>query len=223
MMDSSLLFSIRLSFQVAAVAELVAVPVGIFVAYILAMKQFKGKDIIDTIFTLPLVLPPTVIGYYLIVLLGRNGIIGKYLYEAMGLNIMFTWYAAAVASFCVSLPLMVKTTKAAIELIDKNLIEASYTLGHSEWTTAIRVTLPLAKREILAGAILTFARALGEFGATLMVAGNIPGKTTTVPLAIYTAMESGEYAKANILALLFTVISGGSLYIANKYGGKAVK
>ncbi|MGC8843533.1 MAG: molybdate ABC transporter permease subunit [bacterium] len=221
-MGSSFLFSIRLSFQVAAVALALAVPLGILVAYILAMKEFKGKGILDTIFTLPLVLPPTVIGYYLVVLLGRNGLIGRFLYEATGWNIMFTWYAAAIASFCVSFPLMVKTTRAAIELVDKNLIDASYTLGHSEWETAIRVVLPLAKRGILAGSILTFARALGEFGATLMFAGNIPGKTDTVPLAIYTAMESGEYAKANVMAILFTFISGISLYLANKYGGRAV-
>ncbi|MGB9876249.1 MAG: molybdate ABC transporter permease subunit, partial [bacterium] len=134
-MGSSFLFSIRLSFQVAAVAVVLAVPLGILVAYILAMKEFKGKGILDTILTLPLVLPPTVIGYYLVVLLGRNGLIGRFLYEATGWNIMFTWYAAATASFCVSFPLMVKTTRAAIELVDKNLIDASYTLGHSEWET----------------------------------------------------------------------------------------
>lgn len=222
-MDSPILFSLRLSFQVAICATVIAIPVGIFFAYILAMKNFKGKEIVDTIFTLPFVLPPTVVGYYLVVLLGRNGILGKPLYMVTGWTIMFTWYAAIVASFALSFPIMIKTTRAAIESIDKELIYASYTLGHSELETAFRVTIPLAKKGIIAGAVLTFARALGEFGATLMFAGNIPGKTTTMPLAIYTAMASGDYIKAHLMALFFTVISGFCLYIANKYGGAIVR
>lgn len=222
-MDSPILFSLRLSFQVAICATVIAIPVGIFFAYILAMKNFRGKEIVDTIFTLPFVLPPTVVGYYLVVLLGRNGILGKPLYMVTGWTIMFTWYAAIVASFALSFPIMIKTTRAAIESIDKELIYASYTLGHSELETAFRVTIPLAKKGIIAGAVLTFARALGEFGATLMFAGNIPGKTTTMPLAIYTAMASGDYIKAHLMALFFTVISGFCLYIANKYGGAIVR
>ena len=187
------------------------------VAYLLAIKNFRGKELLDILFTLPLVLPPTVTGYYLILLFGRNGWIGKWIYEWTGWSIMFTWYAAVLASFVVALPLMIKTTRAAIESVDRNLINASYTLGHSEFETALRVTLPLAKRGILAGAVLSFARAMGEFGATLMVAGNIPGKTDTVPLSIYSHASSGDWSKANGMVVLFSVMSACFLYIANRF------
>ncbi len=181
------------------------------------MKDFKGKELLDILFTLPLVLPPTVTGYYLIILFGRNGFIGKLFYEWTGWSIMFTWYAATLASFVVALPLMIKTTKAAIESVDKNLIHASYTLGHSEFETALRVTLPLAKRGILAGTVLSFARAMGEFGATLMIAGNIPGKTDTMPLSIYAHASSGDWPKANVMVIFFSLLSGLFLYIANRF------
>jgi molybdate transport system permease protein len=131
---------------------------------------------------------------------------------------MFTWYAAVLASFVVALPLMIKTARAAIESVDRNLINASYTLGHTEFETAIKVILPLAKKGILAGAVLSFARALGEFGATLMVAGNIPGKTDTMPLAIYSLAGSGEWDKAGGMVVLLTLMSGAFLYLANRYG-----
>jgi molybdate transport system permease protein len=129
---------------------------------------------------------------------------------------MFTWYAAVLASFVVALPFMIKTTRAAIESVDENLIRASYTLGHSEWWTALKVILPLARKGILAGAVLSFARAMGEFGATLMLAGNIPGKTSTMPLAIYSAAGGGDWAQANTMVLLFTLIAALFLYTANK-------
>ena len=187
------------------------------VAYLLAMKNFRGKEVLDIIFTLPLVLPPTVTGYYLIILFGRNGLIGRILYEWAGWSIMFTWYAAVLASFAVALPLMIKATRAAIESVDRNLINASYTLGHSEFETAIRVTLPLAKRGIVAGAVLSFARAMGEFGATLMVAGNIPGKTDTMPISIYSHAGSGDWSKANLMVIFFSLMSGVFLYIANRF------
>ncbi len=221
-MDSSALFSLRLSLQVASVATVFVVIIGIFIAYMLARKEFKGKELLDILFTLPLVLPPTVTGYYLIILFGRNGFIGKLIYEWTGWTIMFTWYAAVIASFVVSLPLMIKTARAAIESVDKNLINASYTLGHSESGTALKVILPLAKRGIIAGAVLSFARAMGEFGATLMVAGNIPGKTDTMPLAIYSLASSGEWAKANAMVILLTVMSGVFLYLANRYSRRIV-
>lgn len=221
-MDSLALFSLRLSLQVATVATIFVVIIGIFIAYILARKEFKGKEFIDMLFTLPLVLPPTVTGYYLIILFGRNGFIGKLVYEWTGWSIMFTWYAAVIASFVVSLPLMIKTARAAIESVDKNLINASYTLGHSELRTALRVILPLARRGIIAGVVLSFARAMGEFGATLMVAGNIPGKTNTMPLAIYTYASSGEWEKANGMVILLTVMSGVFLYLANRYSRRIV-
>jgi molybdate transport system permease protein len=204
------------------VATVFVVLVGTGMAYLLARKNFKGKEILDILLTLPLVLPPTVIGYYLIILTGRNGLLGSFVYHWTGWSIMFTWYAAVLASFVVSLPLMIKTTRAAIESVDKSLINASYTLGHSELTTVIKVILPLSKKGIIAGTVLAFARAMGEFGATLMVAGNIPGKTNTMPLAIYTSASSGEWANANLLVLFFTLISGLLLYIANRFSARVI-
>jgi molybdate transport system permease protein len=221
-MDSSTLFSLRLSLQVAAVATFFVVLAGICIAYFLARKDFKGKELIDILFTLPLVLPPTVTGYYLIIIFGRNGYIGKLIYEWTGWTIMFTWYAAVLASFVVALPLMIKTARAAIESVDKNLINASYTLGHSEFETTLKVILPLAKRGVIAGVVLSFARAMGEFGATLMIAGNIPGKTDTMPIAIYSLAGSGEWSKAHAMVFLLTVMSGMFLYFANKYSKRIV-
>ena len=130
---------------------------------------------------------------------------------------MFTWQAAVLAAYVVSLPLMIKTARAALEAVDPNLINASYTLGHSELRTVFRVILPLAKKGIIAGTVLTFARALGEFGATLMLAGNIPGKTDTMPLAIYTLAGSGEWSQANFMVIFLTLISGLFLYLANHF------
>jgi molybdate transport system permease protein len=216
-MDSSVLFSMRLSLQVAAVATIFAVIVGLAVAYILARKNFKGKEVLDVIFTLPLVLPPTVTGYYLIIAFGRNGFIGRYVYEMTGWSIMFTWYAAVLASFVVALPLMIKTARAAIESVDMNLVNASYTLGHTETETAIKVILPLARKGIVAGAVLSFARALGEFGATLMLAGNLPGRTDTMPLAIYSLAGSGDWEKAGGMVALLTLMAGLFLYLANRF------
>jgi len=215
-MNETVLFSIRLSLQVAFVSTALIMLVGIPVAYILSQRKFRGKELLDVLFTLPLVLPPTVTGYYLIVLFGRNGFLGRYVYEWTGWSIMFTWYAAVLASFMVALPLMIKTARAAIESVDKSLINASYTLGHSEVETAMRVILPLARRGIIAGVILSFARAMGEFGATLMLAGNLPGRTTTMPIAIYSLAASGEWSKVHGMVAILTVMSGIFLYIANR-------
>jgi molybdate transport system permease protein len=215
-MDTSVLFPLRLSFQVAGVATVFVAIVGMTVAYFLARRSFRGKEAIDMICTLPLVLPPTVTGYFLIMLFGRNGLIGRVLYATTGWSIMFTWYAAALASFVVALPLMIKTTRAAIESVDENLVRASYTLGHSEWWTALKVILPLARKGIFAGAILSFARAMGEFGATLMIAGNLPGRTNTMPLEIYATAASGNWSAANSMVLMFTALSGIFLYTANR-------
>ncbi len=217
-MGDGALFSIRLSLQVAFVATLLVVVIGVAAAYFLARRHFRGRELLTILLTLPLVLPPTVTGYYLVVLFGRNGVIGRVIYESTGWTVMFTWYAAVLASFVVALPLMIQATRAAIESVDKNLVRASYTLGHSEFDTVIKVVLPLAKRGIMAGAVLSFARAMGEFGATMMIAGNLPGKTDTMPLAIYSLAGSGEWSKANAMVLALTVISGVFLYIANRSG-----
>jgi molybdate transport system permease protein len=219
-MDESVLFSLRLSLQVAIAATVLVVLVGTAMSFILARRSFRGKEILDILLTLPLVLPPTVTGYYLILFMGRNGLLGKYLYHWTGWSIMFTWYAAVLASFIVALPLMIKTTRAAIESVDQNLIKVSYTLGHGELKTFFRVILPLSKKGMIAGAVLSFARAMGEFGATLMVAGNIPGKTNTMPIAIYTSASSGDWAKANGMVVFFTLVSAAFLYIANKLSKK---
>ncbi|MDA8087184.1 MAG: molybdate ABC transporter permease subunit [Nitrospiraceae bacterium] len=210
------MFSLKLSFQVAFVVTFFILLAGVPVSYVLARKNFHGKEILDALFTLPLVLPPTVTGYYLIVLLGRNGLFGRPLYNLTGWTPMFTWWAAAAASFVVSIPLMIRTSRAAIESVDEKLINASYTLGHGELKTALRVVLPLARKGILAGTVLSFARAIGEFGATLMFAGDIPGRTETMPLAIYNYLENGEWARARTMVIILTVLSVSVIYMANR-------
>lgn len=217
-MNEGILFSLHLSVQVAVFATALVLIAGIPAAYLLARRAFALRELIDALITLPLVLPPTVTGYYLIVLFGRNGLIGGALERLTGWTVMFTWQAAVIASAVVALPLMVKTARAAIESVDRNLIDASATLGHSELWTAFRITLPLARRGIIAGTVLTFARAMGEFGATLMLAGNIPGRTDTMPLAIYSAAAGGDRGRANAMVLLFTALSAFFLYAANRLG-----
>jgi len=217
-MDDSVLFSLRLSIQVAVAATLLMTVSGITAAYFLARKAFRGREFLDMLVTLPLVLPPTVTGYYLIILFGRNGLIGKPVYQITGWSIMFTWYAAVLASFVVAIPLLIKTARAAIESVDKNLVQAAYALGLTEFQTALHIILPLAKRGIIAGVILSFARALGEFGATLMIAGNIPGKTDTMPLSIYSSASSGDWSKANMMVICLTIVTGLMLYLANRFG-----
>jgi molybdate transport system permease protein len=210
-----------LSLQVASLATLANALVGIPLAYLLARRRFPGKALVDVLVTLPLVLPPTVTGYYLIVLLGRRGWLGGPLYRLTGWTVAFTWYAAVVAATIMALPLLVRTTRAAIESVDVDLVRAAYTLGRPEWRAALEVTLPLARNGIVAGLVLAFARALGEFGATLMLAGNIPGKTTTVPLAIYTAVQTGEQADAIMLVALLTLVSCAVLIVAGRLGARA--
>lgn len=211
-MENPLLFSLGLSLRVALTATFLVIFFGSGVGYLLAKKDFRGKELVDILFTLPLVLPPTVTGYYLVLLFGKTGLIGSSIYKWTGWSIMFTPYAAVLASFIVALPLMIKTTRAAIESIDINLINASYTLGQSEFSTVLKVIIPLAKKGIMAGAALSFARAMGEFGATLMLAGNIPGRTQTMPLAIYTSASNGDWDLAHGMAAVFTAVSGVILY-----------
>jgi molybdate transport system permease protein len=215
------LSALRLSLQVAVAATALNAVVGIPVAYVLARRRFWGRSLLDLLVTLPLVLPPTVVGYYLIVLLGRRGVLGAPLYELSGFTVAFTWYAAVIAATVMALPLLVRTVRAAIESVDRDLERAAYTLGRSELRTAIEVTLPLARNGILAGLVLAFARALGEFGATLMLAGNIPGRTATVPLSIYTAVQTGESAEALGLVAALTVLSCLVLVVANRLGARA--
>jgi len=215
------LSALALSVRVAILATAINTIVGVPLAYLLARRRFRGRAALDVLVTLPLVLPPTVTGYYLIVVLGRRGWLGAPLYAATGWSIAFTWYAAVVAATVMALPLLVRTARAAIESVDRDLERAAHTLGRSEWQTAMEVTLPLARNGIVAGLVLAFARALGEFGATLMLAGNIPGRTTTVPLAIYTAVQTGETGDALALVALLTGLSCVVLIVAGRLGARA--
>jgi molybdate transport system permease protein len=195
-----------LTLKVAAVATLFAFLTGVALAFLLAKCRFRGKELLDAFLTLPLVLPPTVLGYYLIVLVGRNGWIGRRLYEAFGITLMFTWQGAALAATIVSLPLVLKSARTAFESVDQNLEKAARTLGLSEADVFFRVSFPLAWRGILAGTMLGFARAMGEFGATLMIAGNLPGKTQTLSLAVYDAVQAGNDSLAATLVFITSLV-----------------
>jgi molybdate transport system permease protein len=210
-----------LSVKVALVATVLNALIGIPLAYLLARRRFWGRGALDLLVTLPLILPPTVTGYYLIVLLGRRGVLGRPLYDLTGWTVAFTWYAAVIAATVMALPLLVHTARAAIASIDRDLERAAYTLGRSEWRTTLEVTLPLARNGILAGLVLAFARALGEFGATLMLAGNIPGRTATIPLAIYTAVQTGERGEVLLLVGLLTAVSCLVIVAASRLGGRS--
>jgi molybdate transport system permease protein len=207
---------LRLSIQVSFIATVLVAMTGTALGYILSRRDFFAKDAIDAIITLPMILPPTVTGYYLILIFGRQGIIGRPIYDLTGWTMAFTWHAAVVASFVVSFPLMVKTARAAIDSVDPELEKASLLLGKREVETALRITLPLAWKGVLAGIVLSFARGIGEFGATLMLAGNIPGKTATMPLAIYSATQSGDYTLANLLVVILTGLSLTVIYATNR-------
>jgi molybdate transport system permease protein len=207
-------FPLWLSLRVAFVSTAIALAAGLWIAYILANREFRGKEALDTIVTLPLVLPPTVLGYYLLVLLGRSGPLGRVWEKLFGSPLVFTWKAAVVAALLYSFPLLVKSARAALESVDRSCERAARTLGASEWRLFWRVTLPLSRRPILAATALAFARSLGEFGATLMVAGNIPGKTQTVALAIYDAMEGGNATLALTLVLIISAAALGILGVA---------
>lgn len=208
-----------LTLKVAGVATLVTFLLGVTLAFLVARSRFWGREGLDSLCTLPLVMPPTVLGYYLIVLIGSKGWLGHWLKATFGISLIFTWQGAALAAAVVSLPLIYKTARAAFEGVDPNLENAARTLGASEAAVFFRVSLPLAWRGILAGAMLAFARAMGEFGATLMVAGNLPGKTQTLSLAVYNAVQAGNDAGATFLVLLVSMVCLTILLVS----GKALK
>jgi molybdate transport system permease protein len=210
-------FPVWLSIQVTFVAALAVLLLGLGFALFLARTRWRGRLIVETLITLPLVLPPSVVGYYLLVFLGRDGPLVRW----FDVNLLFTWPAAAIASTVVALPLMVQASKAAIASVDPVLENAARTLGATEPELIWRVTLPLARRGILAGLLLGSARALGEFGATLMVAGTIPGRTQTAPLAIYDAVQAGRFADANMLVMVLTALSVISLVAIGWLQGRA--
>jgi molybdate transport system permease protein len=209
-------FPLWLSLRVAVVSTAIALAAGLWIAYLLANREFRGKEVVDAAVTLPLVLPPTVIGYYLLVVIGRASPIG-HLWEAIfGSPLVFTWKAAVLAALLHSFPLLVKSARAAFETVDRSYERAARTLGASEWRLFWRVTLPLTRRPVFAAAALAFAQSLGEFGATLMVAGNIPGRTQTMALAIYDAVESDNGRLARILVLVISAIAMAILTLANR-------
>jgi molybdate transport system permease protein len=204
--------ALRLSLQVTVTATIVAAVLGLLLGRLLARREFTGKAIVETAILLPLVLPPSVVGFYLLIGLGdRNP-----LFAWTGVSFLFTWQGAAIASAVVGLPLMVQASKAAIASVNPDLENAARVLGAGEREVFLRITLPLARRGIIAGILLAGARAFGEFGATLMVAGSIPGRTQTVPLAIYDAVQAGRYADANLLVVLTTGLAFASLLVVQR-------
>jgi molybdate transport system permease protein len=209
-------FPLWLSLRVAFLATAIALAVGLWLAYLLANRDFRGKEVVDAAVTLPLVLPPTVLGYYLLVVIGRASPLGKLWEAVFGSPLVFTWKAAVVAALLHALPLTVLLARAALESVDRSYERAARTLGASEWRLFWKVTLPLARKPIYAAAALAFARSLGDFGVTLMVAGNIPGRTQTVALAIYDAVEAGNGALARTLVIVVSVVAIGILTFANR-------
>lgn len=195
-----------LTLKVAGIATFFAFLIGVAIAFLLARGRFRGREWLDALCTLPLVMPPTVLGYYLIVVIGRNGWIGRWLNETFGISLMFTWQGAVLAATVVSLPLVLKSARSAFENVDQNLEKAARTLGLSETGVFFRVSLPLAWRGILGGTMLAFARGMGEFGATLMVAGNLPGKTQTLSLAVYDAVQAGKNGLASVLVAITSIV-----------------
>ncbi len=214
---------IILSLKVALIAVCIDFAFGLAVARVMARKDFLGKNMIESLIILPMVLPPTVLGYGLLILFGKRGYVGQFLSEQFGIQIIFTWWAAVFASAIVSFPLMYQSAKAAFAGIDVFLEQAARTLGTGELRIFFTVTMPLAWPGILAGLVLAFARALGEFGATLMVAGNIPGKTQTIPLAIYSAVESGDNDLAKKLVIIITILSFIAVFWLNRWSRKKVQ
>jgi molybdate transport system permease protein len=209
-------FPLWLSLRVAFLSTAVALALGLWLAYVLANREFRGKEILDAAITLPLVLPPTVLGYYLLVVIGRTSWFGRAWEAIFGAPLVFTWKAAVIAALLHSLPLLVKSARAALESVDHSYERAARTLGASEWRLFWKVTLPLAQRSVLAAVALAFARALGDFGVTLMVAGSIPGRTQTVAVAIYEAVEGGNTAVARTLVLVISAVALGILALAKR-------
>lgn len=209
-------FPIQLSFQVSSLATAIALVFGVSLAWVLARLRFWGKELLDAAITLPLILPPTVLGYYLLVVLGQRSFLGRAHEWFWGSPLTFTPAAAVVAATIHALPLMVKSVRAAFEALDRRIEDAARTLGASELRVFLTVTLPLARRSIEAATALAFARALGDFGVTLMIAGNIPGKTQTASVAIYDAVQAGREQDALVLVLIVSALALAFLYTTNK-------
>ncbi|NYT25170.1 molybdate ABC transporter permease subunit [Alcaligenaceae bacterium] len=213
-LSADLLIPLWLSLQVAFWATLISSVLGVALGLYLAKSRLWLRNVLDTVCTLPMVLPPTVLGYYLLVLFGSQSAMGRWLRDTLGINLIFSINGAIIAAAVVSFPLVFKPARAAFESIDPQLEEAGRVLGVSETGIFLRITLPLAVRGIMAGVMLGFVRALGEFGATLMIAGSIPGKTQTLSIAIYEAVQAGRDDVANLLALVISAVCVALLLLA---------
>ncbi|MBW7957538.1 MAG: molybdate ABC transporter permease subunit [Deltaproteobacteria bacterium] len=211
------LFPLYITVKVSLTATVITVAVGVVLAWIMAKRDFWGKSLVDVVIMQPLVIPPTVLGYYLLTAFGRSGRLGNFLSDTLGIELVFTWKGAVIAAFISSLPLFVKPARAALEGVGSELEDAARLLGKTELQVITTITLPLAWRGLFAGAVMAFARATGEFGATLMIAGNIPGLTQTLPIAIYDAVQAGDYATANLLVGIITLFSFTVLFIAGRF------
>ncbi|SKA97666.1 molybdate transport system permease protein [Caloramator quimbayensis] len=210
------LFPLFLSLKVAFISTALSFLIGLPLAYYLSLNRSRFSDFLDTFTNFPVVLPPTVLGYYLLVLLGRQSFIGKFLEKNFNIMIVFTPAGAIVAAVIVSLPYMIKSSKTALLSINEDYINAARLLGRGELNIFLTIMIPISYRGIISGVTMSFVRALGDFGTTLMVAGSIPDKTLTMPIAIYNALQSGDKAMANLLVLIMTSISVIVLYIVNR-------
>lgn len=210
-------FPLYLSLKVASLATLAALAVGLPLAWLLARRRLPGADLLAALVTLPMVLPPTVLGYYLLLVIGRQSPLGRLLEARWGVTLVFTWQAAVLAATVVAVPLVARSAQAAFEAIDPRLEAAARTLGRSAASVFLTVTMPLAWRGIVAGAVLAFARAMGEFGATLMVAGNIPGQTQTLSVAIYDAVQAGNQSLAAALVVAISGVTVAILAVVGRF------
>ena len=207
--------ALGLSLQVALVAVVASLPFGIAIAWLLARTNFRGKIVVDALVHLPLVVPPVVVGYLLLILLGRRGPLGAFLYDTFGVTVAFTWKGAAIASAVMAFPLMVRAIRLSLETMDRRFEMVAHTLGASSWRTFFTVTLPLILPGILTGTVLAFGRSLGEFGATITFVANIPGETRTLPLALYTlAQTPGNEWPAARMMILSLVLAVAALMIS---------
>ncbi|MCE2690395.1 MAG: molybdate ABC transporter permease subunit [Rubrivivax sp.] len=208
--------ALALTLKVAGWATGINLVLGVGVGYALSRWRFPGRDVLDAVLTLPMVMPPTVLGYYLLVVIGSQGVVGAWLLQNFGIRLIFTWQAAVIAATIVAFPLVFKAARAAFENVDPQCEDAARTLGLGEWSLFLRVSLPLAWRGILAGLLLAFARALGEFGATLMVAGSIAGQTQTLSIAVYEAVQAGQDDTANFLVMVTSLVCMAVLLSAGR-------
>lgn len=220
MLSQEEMSAIYISMKVAVCSTLLILPPGIFISWVLAKSTVRGKSVIDTLVNMPLALAPVVSGFLLLILISKTGLVGRVLYEDLGIELPFTWYAAVLASAVIAFPLLVRVVRVAMEEVDPRLENAARTLGAGPWKVFCTVTLPLSIRGVIAGSILAFTRSLGEFGATIMVAGNIPGKTQTIPLAVFNYVQTGHEDRGIRLVLIAALLAFFALYLAQSFSSR---